>query len=140
MAERMDWVSSHEEADRRLAALLKEQEAEEATKRAGEVAPGGLGGPERAGECAVCPLSVDQPQGGPAGEASGDASQIGAGVTQAGAPTAPGWTEASDELKDLHPTGLEEHLWPAMPRPGARWLANYHQAEQQRALLPESTP
>ena len=74
------------------------------------------------------------------GEASGDASQIGAGVTQAGAPTAPGWTEASDELKDLHPTGLEEHLWPAMPRPGARWLANYHQAEQQRALLPESTP
>eukprot|EP00959_Pyramimonas_sp_CCMP1952_P034760 728360-Pyramimonas_sp.AAC.1 len=24
--------------------------------------------------------------------------------------------------------------------PGAKWLANHHQAKQQRALLPDSTP
>eukprot|EP00959_Pyramimonas_sp_CCMP1952_P294247 6154790-Pyramimonas_sp.AAC.1 len=51
-----------------------------------------------------------------------------------------GWVEAPPELKDFNPTELEEHLRVTMQGPDARWLGNHHQAKQQRAHLPDSTP
>ena len=64
-------VGSHEEADKRLAALQKEKETEDESKRAGEAAapreaPGGpKPGAKKVGECAVSSPSADQPQEGP---------------------------------------------------------------------------
>ena len=51
-----------------------------------------------------------------------------------------GWTEAPEELKAFNPTELEEHMRLVMQGPDPRWMANHHQAQQQRAPLPDSTP
>ena len=51
-----------------------------------------------------------------------------------------GWTDAPEELTDFNPTELEEHLRLTMQGPDAKWLTNHHQAKQQRAPLPDSTP
>eukprot|EP00959_Pyramimonas_sp_CCMP1952_P291102 6089448-Pyramimonas_sp.AAC.1 len=134
-------IGSREEADKRLAALRQEHDAEEASKRAGEAAAAGALAPAAAAAAAAKATAAAAKKCGEC-DAHGQKEDRAVGeveeARQEGAAPPFGWVEALEEPKDFNPAELEEHFRLTMQGPDAKWLANHNRAKQQRASIPDS--